>query len=224
MRTHLLGEAPMEADSRARMPGLFDYQNCATSSAVEEAFDIDVRRWRRGELLIPGTTFLCHWLTDNEGTAMLKVRVESEEQVRLIYRVRVPGKRWQKLERAVTIVWDSCRYGGRRPWFICPNCGDSLAVLYLGGASPFSFSCRRCAGLKYLSQCSGPRLSLMRKAQKIRRQLGGSGSLDERFPDKPRTMRWKRYLRTREMGVQTEEEWLRRSAYLFRWLEREAAR
>jgi hypothetical protein len=174
-------------------------------------------------LLIPGTTFLCHWLTDNEGTASLKVRVESEEQVRLIYRVRVPGKRWQQLERTVSIVWDSCRYGGRRPWLICPNCGHSMAVLYLGGSSPL-FLCRRCAGLKYLSQCGGPRLSLMRKAEKIRRQLGGSGSLDEPFPYKPRYMPWKKYLRAREIGVQTEKEWLRRSAYLFRLIEREAAR
>jgi hypothetical protein len=213
----------MKPDSRARMPGLCDYQNCANSSAVEHAFDIDVRRWRRGGLLIPGTTFLCHWLTDKRKAASLKVRVESEGQVRLIYRVRMPRKRWQQLERTISIVWDSCRYGGRRPWLTCPNCGQSMAVLYLGGSSPFSFSCRRCAGLKYLSQCGGSRLSLMRKAEKIRRQLGGSGSLDDPFPDKPRYMQWKRYLRTREIGVQTEEEWLRRSAYLFRLIEREAA-
>ena len=58
-----------------------------------------------------------------------------------------------------------------------------MAVLYLGGASALSFSCRRCAKLKYDSQRSGLRLRLMRKAQKLRRQLGGSGSLWKPFPD-----------------------------------------
>src|SRR6266851_768463 len=137
MRPYLWGEATMAQDAQRRMPGLCDYyRSCSTYSLVERAFDIDVRRWSRRGLLVLGTTFLCHWLTEEDRTATLKVRVESDDQVRLIYRVRMPRKRWQQLERTVSIVWDSCRYGGRRPWLICPNCGQSMAVLYLGGASP----------------------------------------------------------------------------------------
>jgi hypothetical protein len=108
------------------------------------------------------------------------VRVLSADEVGLIYRVRMPGSRWQQMDQRVRIVWQPCRYGGQRPWLLCPACVGKVAVLYLGGASAFSFSCRRCAKLKYDSQRSGPRLRLMRKAQKLRRQLGGSGSL--RFP------------------------------------------
>jgi len=201
----------MAQDAQRRMPGLCDYyRSCSTYSLVERAFDIDVRRWSRRGLLVLGTTFLCHWLTEEDRTATLKVRVESDDQVRLIYRVRMPRRRWQQLERTVSIVWDSCRYGGRRPWLICPNCGQSMAVLYLGGASPIAFCCRQCAGLKYTSQHGGARLRSMRKAQKIRRQLGGSELLLEPFPDKPQAMRLRRYLRLRETAERIEEEWFRR--------------
>jgi hypothetical protein len=92
---------------------------------------------------------------------------------------------------------------------------QEVAVLYLGDASALSFSCRRCAQLKYDSQRSGPRLRLMRKAQKLRRQLGGSGSLWKPFPEKPPTMQWKRYERVKEMARKAEEEWRRRSEFLF---------
>ncbi len=93
----------MAQDAQRRMPGLCDYyRSCSTYSLVERAFDIDVRRWSRRGLLVLGTTFLCHWLTEEDRTATLKVRVESDDQVRLIYRVRMPRKRWQQLERTVS--------------------------------------------------------------------------------------------------------------------------
>src|ERR1700686_4781698 len=117
---------------------------------VECAFDIDVRRWQRRGLLIPGTTFLAFWRTYGAGTASdgrsasLKVRVVSADEVGLIYRVRMPGRpRWQEMDQRVRIVRHPCRYGGQRPWLLCPACVRRVAVLYLGGASAFSFSCRR---------------------------------------------------------------------------------
>jgi hypothetical protein len=108
-----------------------------------------------------------------------------------------------------------CRYGGQGPWLLCPACLRKMAVLYLGGASALSFSCRRCAKLKYDSQRSGLRLRLMRKAQKLRRKLGGSGSLWKPFPEKPRTMQWNRYERVKEMARKPEEEWAGRLRSLF---------
>ena len=197
------------------MPGLCDYQHSpSTLGLVEYAFDIDVRRWHRSNLLIANTTFQCVWRTNDGKTASLKVPVVSEEKVRLVYRVRMPGKAWEQLDKPVSIVWNGCRYGGRRPWFLCPECPRRVAVLYLGGTSPLSFSCRQCAGLKYDSQRNGTRLRLMRKAQKIRRQLGGSGSLQESFPDRPRAMHVKRYQRMKQLALTAEEEWRRRSEYL----------
>src|SRR5262245_54889772 len=42
-----------------------------------------------------------------------------------------------------------CNYGGTRPWFLCPKCGDRRAVLYDVNAS--EFGCRRCLDLHYTS-------------------------------------------------------------------------
>jgi hypothetical protein len=224
MATYLIGEQTVIAIAgpQARMPGLCDYRdNPFTLTPVECAFDIDVRRWQRRGLLIPETIFLALWQTDGAGTASdgrsasLKVQVDSADEVGLIYRVRMPGRRWEQRSQRVRIIWQPCRYGGQRPWLLCPTCLRKMAVLYLGGASAFSFSCRRCAKLKYDSQRSGPRLRLMRKAQKLRRQLGGSGSLWEPFPEKPLMMHWERYERVKETAKKVEEEWRRRSAYLF---------
>jgi hypothetical protein len=63
----------------------------------------------------------------------------------------------------------------------------------------------------------------MRKARKIRRRLGGSGSLEEPFPVKPASMHWRKYLRIQETGMNAEKEWRKRSEHLFRWIENEAA-
>ena len=44
--------------------------------------------------------------------------------------------------------------------------------------------------------CFGPRARL--GAQKLRMRLGGSPSLSDAFPDKPRTMHWKTYRKMKQ--------------------------
>jgi hypothetical protein len=128
----------MIANPRGRMPGLCDYgRDFLTSPLVECAFGIDVRRWHRHKLLIPDTTFCCMWRTDDGKLASLKVRVESDTKVRLIYRVRMPGKRWQHLETPVRLAWDSCRYGGRRPWILCPTLRSEWGTTLFWGRPSF---------------------------------------------------------------------------------------
>jgi hypothetical protein len=53
----------------------------------------------------------------------------------LTYRVRVSGGEWQDVEETVRIVCIPCRFGGARPYFICPGvvngitCGRRVAKL-----------------------------------------------------------------------------------------------
>jgi hypothetical protein len=54
-------------------------------------------------------------------------------------------------------------------------------------------ACRRCFGLAYASQREPVRRRGLMKAQKIRMGLGGSPSMMDRFPDRPKGMRWKTY-------------------------------
>jgi hypothetical protein len=39
----------------------------------------------------------------------------------LTYRVRVSGGEWHDVEETVRIVRIPCRFGGSRPYFICPG-------------------------------------------------------------------------------------------------------
>ena len=57
---------------------------------------------------------------------------------------------WRGVQMAqeISLGWTSCNYGGRRPWFICGNCGRRVAVLY--GAGKY-FACRHCYDLTYRS-------------------------------------------------------------------------
>ena len=85
-----------------------------------------------------------------------------------------------------------------RPWFVCRvysggrYCGRRVAVLYGAGEL---FACRRCYGLAYASQHEALRHRGLWKAQKIRMRLGGSPSLADVFPDRPKGMHWRTYHR-----------------------------
>jgi hypothetical protein len=145
---------------------------------------IDVRDWHREGLLRGGDRFSWCWCNaDGEKVASIDVSVELE-QVRL-YKVQQVGSEWQErdLGEPVRLTWTACRYGGQRPWFVCPgrSCGRRAAVLYFGGRY---FLCRRCYALSYASQHEDKKYRALRRTQKIRMKLGGSPALAEHFPDK----------------------------------------
>jgi hypothetical protein len=102
----------------------------------------------------------------------------------------------------VPITWTACRFGGRRPWFVCSvssvgrYCGRRVAVLYGAGEL---FACRRCYGIAYASQQESSLYRWLRKAQKIRKRLGGSSDIFDVFPDKAKHMHWRSYERLRRI-------------------------
>lgn len=158
---------------------------------VEECWSLDVNRWHREGLLRPGLYFSWAWELKGEKKASIGVRT-FPAAVELSYTIR-PGKEDAEVVRyIVPITWTDCNYGGRRPWFVCPGkgCGRRVGKLYLYGKY---FLCRYCHGLAYESQRADVLTSLIRKAQKIRRRLGGSSNLTLPFPKKPKWMHWKTY-------------------------------
>ena len=102
----------------------------------------------------------------------------------------------ESIVRTVRIVRMPCRYGGSRPYFICPGinngktCSRRVAKLYMAGKH---FLCRHCADLRYQSQSEGGLYRLLRRANKIRVRLGGEPGLGSDFPLKPRGMWWRSY-------------------------------
>ncbi len=103
----------------------------------------------------------------------------------------------------------ACRFGGARPYFLCPGvvivngiaCGRCVAKLH--GQRRY-FLCRRCCRLAHASQSEGAWDRMLRRANKLRKQLGGDAGMASPFPPKPKGM-WRRtYERLREQAFDAE--------------------
>jgi hypothetical protein len=70
------------------------------------------------------------------------------------------------------------------------------------------FACRHCYRLDYASQQESAHQRGLGKSQKIRMRLGGSPNMLEKFPDKPKGMRWRIYERWRRVHDLAEKRGL----------------
>ena len=180
---------------------------------VEDCRSIDIRRWQREGLLMPGHWFGWQWTRDGETVASIGVCVEAGRVI-LNYRYRRDSEEWQDVEYPVRLDQTPCTYGGTRAWFLCPavGCERRVAILYLSGRY---FACRHCYRLAYASQQESQAQRAIRKAQKIRIKLGGSGSLDKPFPKKPKGMHWRTYERLQAEAEHAEwQSWAALAAWV----------
>lgn len=119
-------------------------------------------------------------------------------------------------ERLVT-TWTCTAFGGQRQWWLCPSCDRRCAILYRRGAGPL-WGCRVCMGGRYASEHKSVEDRMIHKAVKIREKLGQiKGGIVAPFPQKPKAMHWKTYLRLRAQAQEIENrvaaadmEWLKR--------------
>jgi hypothetical protein len=95
------------------------------------------------------------------------------------------------------------RFGGQRFYFVC-DCGRRVERLHAFRDRPWR--CRHCHNLSYATRQATPRMRLLMKAQKIRKQLGGSLSMMDDFTLKPEGMHWKRYQRLRRRQEAAEAQ------------------
>ena len=180
-----------------------------TKTLVTSCRSLDVRRLHREGLLQPDTFCGWAWLNSaGEQEAYIGVQVAGDG-VKLTYRYRFGGGEWQDVREPVDLSWTPCNYGGRRPWFRCPgvvsgiSCSRRVLKLYLAGQY---FLCRHCYALAYPSQRVLVADRPMTRAQDIRMRLGGSGSLCDPFPEKPKRMHWATYLRLWDKAQKAELE------------------
>jgi hypothetical protein len=162
---------------------------------------LDIRRFQRDGVLRPGCTFMWQWSREGEVVASIQVCSE-QNRVWLFYHHRRNDGPWKNEDYPVTVEWTRCNYGGARAWFRCPasGCGRRVAILYGGEI----FACRHCYQLAYDSQREAPHHRAVTRAQAIRRKLGGTVSLFERFPEKPKGMHWSTYQRLRMKAVEAQ--------------------
>jgi hypothetical protein len=148
----------------------------------------------------------CQWSHDGDKVTPTNMRAE-HDRLHLTYRVRIGGE-WEDVNETVRIVRMPCRFGGVRPYFVCPGvvngtaCGRRVAKLYGPGRY---FLCRHCYRLAHASQSEDVQRRSMRRAYKIRQRLGGNAGTASPLPPKPKGM-WRRtYERLREQAFDAEE-------------------
>lgn len=95
----------------------------------------------------------------------------------------------------------------RHRWLVCPTCDHSRLSLYLSSEPGPVWRCRRCARLGYQSEHLDPGRRAARQARAIRQRLGGSGSIVEAIPERPKGMHLRTYRQLCASIVDAEERY-----------------
>lgn len=175
------------------MGGYGSGQRCDSKKTTGRQLMIDIRWMRKNGLLVLNTAGSMSWECRGKETGCVGYRVEDDHLILRYWNKHMDGE-WESIEDAICFTWTPCNFGGRRQWFLCPECNRRVAVVY-GGKY---FRCRHCQNLTYASQQEDKADRFMRKSRKIRRQMGGSNNLIEPFPWKPKNMHWSTCWRLRQ--------------------------
>ena len=200
-------------------PGSGNHDTRWDAKASTTAYNrLDLASLRRGGGLRPGAVGTVTWSRGERATASIGWSVVGENgtAAALELRYAVGG---EAVRCAVPLGWTPCHFGGERPWFVCPGegCGRRVAVLY----GRRLFLCRRCHGLAYESTRQSPGDRALRRAQRIRGRLGGTGNLLTPLPSKPKGMHWRTYERLLREAAAAEGAY---HAEVTDWIERQTAR
>ena len=183
---------------------------------------LDIDRLNPAGCLRPGYRGGWEWTRDGEQVASLRFWRDANGLV-LSYRVRDHGGEWQDVEQPTPIVWMPCRFGGGRPYFVCPGVVNGIVcscwVTKLYGAGRY-FLCRHCYRLAYASQREDRYDRALRRANKIRVRLGGEPGVASAFPTRPKGMNRETYERLQSAALNAEIQAEERLTHLLARLQR----
>lgn len=173
---------------------------------AEACRSIDVNRLRREGVLSAGWSGGWEWKRNGERISSISMR-GGEDRIVLLYRSRIGSEEWQDVEEPIPIRWMLCRYGGRRPYFVCPGivngvaCRRQVVKLYSAGRY---YLCRHCYRLTHASRNEDSCDRALRRANKIRMRLGGEPGTCSIFPLRPKGMWQRTYDRMRHSVFDAE--------------------
>jgi hypothetical protein len=178
----------------------------STKDTVERTRSLDINGLNRAGCLRPGYRGGWEWRQGSDRVARITLR-QDDDRLILSYRVSRNGGKWRDVEQPTQIVWMPCHLGGQRPYFLCPGIVNGVVcnrwVTKLYGAGDY-FLCRHCYRLAYASQRENGFDRAVRRANKIRAQLGGDASMAGSFPERPKGMHHKTYARLYSKLSRTE--------------------
>jgi hypothetical protein len=173
---------------------------------VEDCRLLDVFELSRAGCLTPRWSGAWQWIRDGETVAWINMHVDAG-RLCLAYSVRVGGGEREDVTEMIRIVRVTCRFGGARPYFICPGVANRIAcgrrVAKLHGAGRY-FLCRHCYRLAYTSQSEDLMDRSLRRANKIRARLGGDQGMASPFPTRPKGMWARTYEHLRQQALDAE--------------------
>ena len=91
----------------------------------------------------------------------------------------------------VSLVWTNCTFGGYRAWFLCPQCGRRVAILYC----PDVIACRQCYQLTFRSQRENFLGRDFRRINKVRARLNWPAGVMHGVFSRPKGMHYKTFRR-----------------------------
>ncbi len=110
----------------------------------------------------------------------------------------------------VRISVTQANLGGVVMWLHCRSCGRRARRLFLVPDFGPSLVCQKCSGVPFPSRVYPRHVTRMRRARRIREQLGASAGLLAALPERPRGMRRQRYERLcDEVRAIETAEWAR---------------
>ena len=161
-----------------------------TKPKAERHIALDVNQLRRAGHLAPGAKAPLVWTRGGEPIGPV-VLCSTGEAVTLGYMARLGDEPWREIEDDIPLVRVPCRYGGARPYFLCPGggggraCGRRVAKLWLIGRR---FRCRHCHRITYRGRSQRCFGRLFGRADKLRMKLGGEPGTGALLPSRPKGM------------------------------------
>lgn len=171
---------------------------------AEHCRSVDVNRLHREGCLREGRQGHWIWSTNGEEVARIGYKAEQGRLV-LNYKVRHNGSDWEPIMQPIALTYANCQYGNQRPYFRCPgvvngrHCRRRVGKLFAGGRY---FLCRHCYNVTYGSQSEARYDRMLRRANKLRRALGGEPGTANWIAPRPKGMWQRTYARKR-----SEIEW-----------------
>jgi hypothetical protein len=168
------------------MMGGFGSGGCNRSGreTVEEQHSLSVSELLRHGVLVDGWRGGWQWTSRGSRVGAIAL-VGGRQQLRLRYRVQVDHGDWRPIDETVMLVWRACRYGGERPYLLCPGCSRVVLKLHL---TSHIFRCRRCQRLSYASQRERDHHRALRRARRLRERLGENAETGAQIPPRPKRM------------------------------------
>jgi hypothetical protein len=166
------------------MGGFGSGRRCDAKDTTTSRQQIGIREFGN---LPEGAQIGMRWTRGGEPSGSLRVRAGTGGL--LLTYFPVDGAQW---DQRVHVERVPCRFGGSRPWFVCPGCGAHRESLYMGR---FGFTCRCCNSLNYPSTRQPAHDRAAYRAERIRARLGWSPGIENGHGPKPKNMHWRTYER-----------------------------